>query len=131
MRIRLTLAALACAAGCSLVAPDGNTVASGMWAGDHVALDVGGAGAQVTFDCAHGTIDQPMTLDASSNFDTPGTFTTDGGPTPETQTARPARYRGHVSGSTMTLAIVLTDRNESAGEFSLAKGGNVRLTRCK
>src|SRR5215203_6116873 len=38
-------------------------VAEGTWGGAHLRLSVGGEGAQLEFDCAHGEISGPLVLD--------------------------------------------------------------------
>jgi hypothetical protein len=118
-------------ASCSPASPDGATVPTGIWAGDHVVLEVSSGGAQINFDCAHGTIDESMALDASGNFDVKGSFAREGGPTLQTEPTRAARYSGRVQGSSMTLSVLLTDSKETMGTFALAQGASPRLVKCK
>jgi hypothetical protein len=97
-----------------------------------VRLDVSAAGATVEFDCAHGTVDQPMTLDAEGRFDARGTYVREhGGPVrpDEIEDSRPARYTGSVSGRSMSLTVVLDDGGR-LGPFALTLGDEGRLVKC-
>jgi len=38
-------------------------LARGVWGGQHIRAEVTDSGADIEFDCAHGTIDQPIVLD--------------------------------------------------------------------
>lgn len=77
------------------------SVATGTWGGDHIGLEVTDKGAQVDFDCAHGSIDEPLTLDSDGRFGAKGSYAPEGpGPQREDQSGqgRPARYAGRVQG---------------------------------
>jgi hypothetical protein len=126
-----TCAALA--AFCSPTSADGASVQAGMWAGEHIVIEVTGAGATVEFDCAHGTIDAPLTLDAAARFDVTGSFTREsGGPTREDPPrAVPARYTGSLKGPTLTVTVVLTESKDTVGVFTLERGARPRLFKCK
>jgi hypothetical protein len=107
-------------------------VPSGAWGGEHVSLAVEPAGGRIEFDCSHGTLDQPLDLDASGRFDVRGTLVGEGGPArkDETESARPARYRGETDGQRMTLGVTL-EGGDDAGSFSLTRGGHARLVKCR
>lgn len=111
----------------------GANLPSGRWAGEHVVMEVTDAGATVEFDCAHGTIDGPLTVDSTGRFDAAGSFTREsGGPTRENQPrAVPARYSGSLKDSTLTMALVLTESKETVGTFTLTHGAQARLFKCK
>ena len=114
-------------------AANGADVQTGRWAGEHIVLEVTSAGATVEFDCAHGTLDEPLVLDSGGRFDIAGTFTPErGGPTRE-QSSRtvPARYAGSLNDSTLTVTVVLTDSKDSVGVFTLRHGARPRLFKCK
>jgi len=104
----------------------------GEWGGEHVRLTVESAGGIVEFDCAHGTLDQPLELDKDGRFDVRGTLVAEGGPTREDESARTraARYRGGSDGQRLTLEVTL-DGGEAAGTFSLTRGGRGRLVKCR
>jgi hypothetical protein len=108
-----------------------NSVATGVWGGEHVILEVSARGAEAEFDCARGQITQPLTLDQHGDFDVVGTFTREhGGPVlrDDTPSSNPARYTGHVQGNILNLTIVL--EKEKLGPFTLSKGSRPPLRKC-
>jgi hypothetical protein len=113
-------------------APDARAVATGAWGGEHIVLEVSEKGADAEFDCAHGQVTQPITLDKHGDFDVAGTFTPEhGGPVRRDENATPAsaRYSGHVDGDTMSLTITLG--KEKVGIFALIRGSRPKLTKCR
>src|SRR5437764_14800124 len=68
-------------AGCnSPIQPD-TRPAVGVWGGAGVRIDVSESGAAVEYDCASGTIDQPIVADAHGRFSVRGTHVREhGGP---------------------------------------------------
>ena len=129
IRFRCVLSACALMTACSAdVFP--TAVPQGAWGGEHVALDVTGAGAQVTFDCAHGSLDQPLTLDSSARFSVTGTYTPEGGPTPQSEQRLPAAYSGRLQGNTLTLTVTLTSSSQALGSFTLTWGRTPTITKC-
>ncbi len=106
-------------------------VPNGEWGGEHVRLTVEDTGGTVEFDCAHGRLEGPLTLDADGRFDVKGTLVGEGGPVrkDEAENARPARYRGETDGQRMNLGVTL-EAGEDAGTFSLARGGRAKLFKC-
>lgn len=115
-------------------AAKGERLAPGVWGGDHIRMEVSDAGAAVEFDCAHGAIDTPVLLDSEGRFDLKATFVAErGGPIrrdapPKT---RPARYEGRVGGDTLTLTVTLTDTDEDAGTYTLTRGSEGRVFKCR
>ena len=135
--VRATLLLAACAAlaaFCSPTAADGANVPSGTWGGEHIVMEVTGASSTVEFDCAHGTIDGTLTLDSGGRFDVAGSFTTErGGPirADDPPRAVPARYNGSLKDSTLTVTVVLTESRDTVGTFTLHRGAQPRLFKCK
>jgi hypothetical protein len=109
---------------------DGERLATGLWGGPHVRLDVTDTGAEIEFDCAHGTLKGPLTL-AGGRFDVSGTFMREGGPLRPGNERKglPARYKGQVAGKRLTLTLVLAD--DDADTFTLTHGQQPQLTKCK
>jgi hypothetical protein len=108
-------------------------VQNGVWGGPHIIMEVTESGATITYDCAHGTIDQRIVSDRDGRFELQGTHVREaGGPvrSDHQPDSHPARYAGRVEGKTMTLTVMLTDTKESAGTFSLTYGEQPELTRC-
>jgi len=117
--------------------PAARTIVPGMWGGRHIAIQVTAGGAEVEFDCAHGTIEQPITLDADGRFDVPGTFVTEGGPVsvpvdPDARSPQKvlaARYKGRVEGKKLILTVLI-DSGKPSDPFSLTHDNPPGLTKC-
>jgi hypothetical protein len=108
-------------------------VAVGVWNGEHVSLEVQRDGAVVEFDCAHGSIKQPIALDKDGRFSVRGTFAFEqgGAVTPGGAGGdRPAQYAGRVEGKKMTLTVTLTDNNQTIDTFALTHEGSYQVTKC-
>ena len=105
----------------------------GEWGGEHVNMNVGDGSAKLEFDCAHGYIAGPLTVDEHGKFQLRGTFTPErGGPirAGESQREQPATYSGEIAGSKMTLVLKVGDSDETE-TFTLEKGKTARLVKCK
>lgn len=115
-------------------AAEGGRVAEGLWGGQHVRMELGEEGARLEFDCARGQIDAPFETDAEGRFDLPGTYTRHG-PGPirlgKTAPARPARYEGRVEGARMTLRVRLAGADKPLGEYTLARGSEGKVFKCR
>jgi hypothetical protein len=123
------LATLACANPIGA----GDPVPIGPWGGAHAALDVTASGGRIEYDCAHGTLDEPLVLDARGRFDVTGSHTLEhGGPVRDDEQliSRPARYTGRVNDARMTLTVTLTDTGETIGSFTLIQGETGRVLKC-
>ena len=108
-------------------------VAVGMWGGQNVQLDVTEDGARIRFNCAHGELSQPLTLDAEGRFSVKGTFVAQGmGPQREDDPpkSRPAVYSGVVRDKTMQLLVTVEGSTEEGGTFELTQGQPGRIRRC-
>jgi hypothetical protein len=113
---------------------DNSSIPPGLWGGEHIRLQVTDKGAEVAYDCAHGTIDAPIALNSKGSFDIRGGFVPErSGPIRREQQSnnRPARYVGEVDGDTMTLTVTLTDSSEKVGPFTLTRGSRGRLFKCR
>ena len=115
-------------------APQGGRVPEGTWGGRHVSLEVTEAGATVEYDCAHGSINEPLLLDRQGTFSAAGEHVVErGGPQragPESG-GRPARYTGSVSDKTLTLVVTLVDTKEEVGRFTLKHGETPLIVKCR
>jgi hypothetical protein len=106
----------------------------GTWGGNHAVLTITPSSASIEFDCAHGQLPTPLTLDRGS-FDVAGDYVQEhGGPIRSDQTVvpQPARYTGVVAGKTMTLRVRLTAvaENNDRGTFTLTLGSSGRIVKC-
>ena len=106
----------------------------GPWGGNHVRLDVRENHVDVEYDCAHGEIAGALTLSKDRRFDVRGTFVREG-PGPirvgRPPVRRPARYEGRITGKTLTLKVTLTDTSQEVGTFTLTRGREGRLWKCR
>jgi hypothetical protein len=121
------------AACSSPTSPAEGRVAIGAWGGDHLRVDVAPDGATSEYDCAHGTIDEPLVADRSGIFSARGTHTFDhGGPVrnDEVPNRHPARYDGRVNGDMLQLTVTITDGPQVLGTFMLTHGAAPRLLKC-
>ena len=102
----------------------------GLWGGPHAAVEFEGGLAEVQFDCASGTFDDPIGL--KGKFLVKGTYRT-GAPGPvrvgQIFKSQPARYSGEVVKHVMTLNVALED-GTALGPFTLTEGAPPQLTRC-
>ena len=111
-----------------------NKLATGVWGGQHIRVEVTDSGADIEFDCAHGTIDQPIVLDGKGKFDVEGKFTTErGGPTRRDQKSnyRLVRYVGQVKEQALALTITDAGTKETIDSFTLTHGSDGRLMKCR
>lgn len=108
-------------------------VTPGGWGGAHIRLAVTEGGATVEYDCAHGSIDERLTLDSEGRFDARGTFVREGGSIRVgiNRVTRPARYVGRLEGRQLTLTVTLTDTSQTIGAYTLTRGSEGRLRKCR
>lgn len=108
-------------------------IPAGVWGGNHVNLEVTDESAMLEFDCAHGSINQPILLDERGRFDAKGTYVAEGHG-PARQGAEPesaaARYYGSVSGDTMTLTVELSGASGMKSSYTLTSGRQGKLWKC-
>lgn len=109
-------------------------VLTGSWGGQHIRLDITQAGATVEYDCAMGSIHEPLVPDENGKFEARGTYVFEpGGPyhlgEPPLK-EHPALYRGWTNGSEMRLTVILLDTGAEAGTFSLGLGREPMLEKC-
>jgi hypothetical protein len=122
-------------ATCSGAAASGQTrrVAAGSWGGTGIGMEVTRTGARIEYDCAHGTIGEPLLLDAEGRFDLKGLhFPEHGGPVREGEEpgGQPVRYTGRVTGDTMTLTVRPEGSDREADSYKLVLGKTGRIHKC-
>lgn len=108
-------------------------IATGMWGGPHITMDVDSRLARIEFDCATGAIEGPLVVDSEGKFHLRGSFTPQrGGPVraDETPQSQPAIYTGEIKGNAMTLTLKVSDSDDSE-TFTLEKGKAGELFKCK
>jgi hypothetical protein len=109
-------------------------VATGLWGGEHIQMQVTEGGARIEYDCAHGTIEEPLVLDSQGRFEAKGAYVREPrGPVRmgENYDGRPARFTGSVNGKEMTITVTLTDKQQTISTFTLNQGENGRIRKCQ
>jgi hypothetical protein len=109
-------------------------LAAEMWGGEHIHMEVTDGGGSVEFDCASGSIDQPIVLDSGGNFDVKGKYRREhAGPIlrDEENNGSPARYTGRVREKVLTLTVTIKEPEEIIGTFTLAQGSPSRVMKCR
>ena len=105
----------------------------GLWGGQHINLEIGDAGAEIDYDCAHGRITEKIVPDRNGKFTVKGVHVRERpGPVRLGQeNEQAASYQASIDGDTMTLTVTLTQNNEEVGTFTLTKGKIGRVVKCK
>jgi hypothetical protein len=109
-------------------------LANGVWGGQHIRLEVTDSGANIEYDCAQSTIDEPIVLDSEGNFDVKGKFTPEhAGPIrrDEENNSYAVRYTGKAKDGNMTLTVTNPEKKETIGSFTLTRGSDGRLMKCR
>jgi hypothetical protein len=106
---------------------------NGTWGGEHIGILVSDSSATLEYDCAHGTIDEPIIPDDDGNFEVNGVHVFEHGGAiriDEVPDEHPALYKGHIAGNKMTLILVITDTDTEIDTFSLTRGVNPLIYKC-
>ena len=110
------------------------TVRTETWGGEHVRIEFNDGEARVDFDCAHGTITDPLKTDSEGRFALDGTYVRDG-PGPirlnAPRVSQPARYSGTIKGEEMSLSVTLNKTSEELGTFTLRRGSEGLIRKCR
>src|SRR5437773_10882790 len=91
------------------MAPE-TSVPIGAWGGVGIRLEVTAQGATVEYDCAHGTIDEPLLADREGRVSAAGIHVRESGApvrVDEPLDRHPARYDGQLDGSSIRLTATL------------------------
>jgi len=113
-------------------APDPLT--PGVWGGEHIRFEVTETGANVEYDCAHGTVEGKIVVDAQGRFHVYGLhYEEHGGPVRPGDDAGGYRVRlsGRVGGSLMKLTVTRAGTREVVGTFDLARDREPFLVKCR
>jgi hypothetical protein len=106
---------------------------AGTWGGEHISLTVLDSTANLEFDCAHGSIDEFISVDTEGNFEVTGIYVFEhGGPIriDETLEKYPCLYKGRIGGDKMTLILILKDTETEIDTFWLARGAEPIIYKC-
>jgi hypothetical protein len=110
-----------------------NEDANETWGGNHVRMVIKPGGADLEFDCATGELTQELKPDTDGTFDVQGTFAREGGgPTRQDPSqGRRVRYIGQIKQNSMTFQIHFDGSDETSETFTLTRGSEGRLRKCK
>lgn len=106
----------------------------GMWGGEHIRFEVTEAGANVEYDCAHGTVEGKIVVDSQGRFNVYGLhYEEHGGPMRPGDDAGGYRVRlsGRVGGSLLKLTVTRADTRKVVGTFDLARDREPVLVKCR
>ena len=109
-------------------------VPNGVWGGEHIRMEVSDSGADIEFDCARGSISQPLQLDDKGRFkvqgiymaETPAPAAVDGG---LPASGVKAIYTGTLSGSSLRLKVSIEGQN-TPRTFDLVQDDQGHLAKC-
>ena len=107
---------------------------NGTWGGLHIQFQVNDGAVEIEYDCAHGSIAGPLTVDRQGHFSWRGTYTRErGGPIRMGQKAddQPATYAGSVTGNTMKLTVRFENSSLEPQTFTLERDKVGRVFKCK
>ncbi|HEX8686403.1 MAG TPA: hypothetical protein VF654_07870, partial [Pyrinomonadaceae bacterium] len=102
----------------------GDALAPGVWGGEHIRFEVTEAGANVEYDCAHGTVGGKIVDDSRGRFNVYGLhYEEHGGPVRPGGDASGYRVRlsGRVGGSLLKLTVTRAGTRKVVGTFNLAR----------
>jgi hypothetical protein len=106
----------------------------GLWGGEHISMEVGERRTTIEYDCAHGTIEQRISLDRLGRFDVSGTQVAErGGPVRQNDQpgGDPVRFTGQVIGKRMKLSVRDSATKSLIGDFTLVYGAEAKLRKCR
>ena len=127
------LVASALSSHAALASPEGKPrPLIGSFGGSGAGVEAAESGTQLTFDCATGSVEGPITLDENGGFDVAGRLVREGpGPVrPDQMKGAPARYAGKLDGETLTLSVRVSGSDETLGPFTLTRGRLARIRSC-
>jgi len=97
-------------------------------------MEVTDSGAEIEYDCAHSTVDEPIVLDSEGNFEVKGKYLRQhGGPIRKDEESNGSivRYTGHAKGRELSLTITNPEKKETIGTFTLTQGSDGRVMKCR
>jgi len=107
----------------------------GAWNGAHISVELTAQGGTFEFDCAHGAIDKPVVPDQRGRFDVTGRyFEEHGGPVRadvSEDEGMAVRYHGTVKADRMRLTVTRSDSGVQVGAFTLVRGAEPALVKCR
>ena len=112
-------------------APPPGAILTGAWGGEHARLSLTSSGGAIEYDCAHGSLTEPLRIDRAGRFTAAGLHVRGhGGPIRQGEAVDPvpALFHGAVAGDRLTLQVLAG--TDTVGSFVLRQGGSTRLWKC-
>jgi hypothetical protein len=112
-------------------APD--TLMPGVWGGEHIRFEVTETGADIEYDCAHGTVEGKIVVDSQGRFNVYGMHYQEHGAavrSDEGASGYRVRLSGRVGGSLMRLTVSRAGTREVIGTFDLARDREATVFKC-
>ena len=110
------------------------TVPAETWGGEHVRIEFNNVEARDDFDCAHGTITDPLKTDPEGHFALNGTYVREGPGhhSPQRTACGPtSRYSGTIKGEEMSLSVTHNNNSQELGTFTLTRGSEELIRKCR
>lgn len=123
------VAAAIIALGCVSTPGAPITDVSGTWGGDDAGLIATDTSAHVHIGCTLGDTNGHIVADADGHFSISGTYDVDAYPV-ERGILHPAQFTGQITGTMMTLTVVLTDTARQLGPVVLTLGKEPKMGPC-
>jgi hypothetical protein len=123
----LVLAIAACHNGTDVIV----AVPPGTWGGQGAVMVASDSGAAFTFNCASGSVDGPLPVDANGQFSWSGTFARIS-PVPGSphDTPHPATYHGTANASQIVMALTVPELAIESDPVTLTYGNTGNLALC-
>ena len=106
----------------------------GVWGGQHIRFEVTERGANIEYDCAHGTIEGRIVVDSRGRFSVRGMhYEEHGGPVRigEEAGGYPVRLSGIIGGSLLKLTVTRAGTRRVIGTFTLARDREAEVFKCR
>ena len=133
LAVAVSMVALQCSPGQTVLGPVGTTVAIGTWGADNAGLLVDDMLAHAHFGCTYGDIPERIPLDTAGKFSVTGSYLLRAFPVAVGPTM-PAQFSGQVTRSGLTMTIVVNDTvahaSTTLGPVTLVYGNEPRMQNC-
>lgn len=131
--LAVLIAALAACSSTSAVLPPDGLVPLGTWGGDSSGMIVSDTAMHLHIACTYGDVSGRISFDATGGFNVAGSYMLRAYPVTVGPTV-PARFVGHLSGSTITVTAIVNDTTQhttiTRGPVTVTLGVDPRLGPC-
>ena len=123
------IAATILALGCASTPGAPITDVKGTWGGDDAGLIATDTSAHIHIGCTLGDTKGRIVADADGRFSITGTYNVDAYPV-DRGILHPAQFTGQITGTSMTIRVVLTDTGRQLGPVTLILGKEPKMGPC-